>query len=199
MRRSGFTLIEVSFTVLLTALIALAVFGMLSAGIDLWGIIQRSQPEEDVAILFDKMGDELKNAFEFHGIPFEANGTFFSFPTMIRVRRGNETTAAIGVVQYIFRPSEHEVQRSQRSYGEFSRKASVSPRPVLKEAGDFAVTFYFFDETKKEYAWSQEWPPRGMFFIGDGDFPLAVRISLELNGGNATRAYEKTVFFPCSG
>ena len=198
MRRSGFTLIEVSFTALLTALVALAVYGMISRAVDLWDVIRRSQPEEDVAILFDKMGDELKSAFRFRGIPFEANETSFSFPTMIGVRRGNETAPAIGVVRYFFDPSKSAIGRSQRTYGEFSKKTSVRQAPALRGVADFVVSCYFFDEIKKEYAWSGEWPPREMPFIKEGDFPLAVRVSLEINAGNATRAYEKTVFFPWS-
>ena len=67
----------------LFAVISLAVFNSFSNGFKLWARGQHLIVEGDMAILLDKMDEDLRGVVTISGIPFTGSGAQLSFPAII--------------------------------------------------------------------------------------------------------------------
>lgn len=186
-------------TVFLTSLIALAVYAALSSGIRIWQDVYAKPAVEDAAVFFEKITEELKDSFKYPAITFKGNSSGIFIPTIVRDRlQYEETGQGIGASLYSFDASKGGLDRAQMTASDIFRESQAFFSPALTRVESFAFSYYFFDKDKKEYLWQPDWPPQEGV-PQDPDFPLAVRISVALNDGKKTYAYDETVFLLPSG
>ena len=199
MIKKGLTLVELALTVALASMIALAVYATLSNGIRIWQEVSTAPAVEDAAIFFQKITEELENGFKYPGIRFEGGPTRIAFATMIHDRlQYAETGQGIGEVFYAFDNSAATLNKGQLTSSDIFQGRQPLFSPVLTKVNNIALSYYFFDKEKKTYLWQPDWPPQE----GTPDYldsPLAVGISISLNDGKKTYAYNETVFLLPSG
>lgn len=191
----GLTLIEVAFTSLVISVVAFAVFGSLSRGIDIWSRVQGVFPQEDVAIFFDKIEVDLANSFRYPDLRLTGNATSLAFPTFVVSRPPGPQGGMIGMASYVFDDAGGEIQRAAANYSEMY-EAKEGPRSViLRHVEHLAFSYLFFNKEEERYIWAAEWPPVDAE-PEDTSLPLAVRIVLNLHYENKSQEYTTAVFLP---
>ena len=81
--RRAMTLMEILIVVSLIAMMSVAIFNALSNGMKIWKRSQQMVIEEDIAVFFDKIAHDIRNAFVFSQFRFEGDELRFAFPTMV--------------------------------------------------------------------------------------------------------------------
>jgi prepilin-type N-terminal cleavage/methylation domain-containing protein len=198
-KHRGLTLVEVSLTVALSALVSLVVYSTLSNGLKIWQDVHVKQPQEAVALFFEKLTDQVRNTFKYPGILFTGNQTSFSLPTIVRDRvQFGEAGVGLGLVKYIFDERPGQVQKAELTTSDIFENSAPSFSPALGGIDQVIFSYYFFDKKRKEHAWATEWPPlEGA--PDSADFPLAVGVLLRLTENNKTYEYQRAIFIPYSG
>ena len=79
--KRGLTFVELMIVVSLTAVVGIAVSAALGSAVDMWGRINETVVEEDVAIFFDKFSTVLRNTILCEGIAFVGGENSISIPT----------------------------------------------------------------------------------------------------------------------
>ena len=145
---------EVLLVAAMTAVIAVTVLGAFSNGLKLWNRSNRLVVESDIAIFFDKMGEDLRDVQVISTIPFKGITTETSFPTIVLTpadthgsRAQEETVDQIGAVQYRFDPADGKIYRAQANYGQ-AIKTHWSEPMVIASGIDDVVIHYYFPSTK---------------------------------------------------
>jgi len=150
MKNRAFTLMEILLVSVLFALISLAVFNSFSNGFKLWARGQHLIVEGDIAILLDKMDEDLRGVVTISGIPFTGSSAQLSFPAIILAptdqngsRSKEGTGSQIGAVQYSFDPAEKRVFRRQATYGQALKSQWSQPVEVASLIEDMTMRYYF--------------------------------------------------------
>ena len=106
--------------------------------------------EGDIAILLDKMGEDLRSVVTIGGIPFTGSSAQLSFPAIILAptdsngsRSKEEEGYQIGAVQYSFDPAEKKIFRRQATYGQALKSQWSSPIEVAALIEDITLRYYF--------------------------------------------------------
>ena len=195
-KKSGLTLIEVSLTVVLASVVALAVYSTLSFGVRIWQRFQAGMAEEDAALFFSKAGDEFENTLIYAGLKFHGNQTSLTFPTIISSRFHYAHTGQGPVlVSYVFDDSDGVIKKAYYSLVDIYNGDDPALLPVLDGIESLGFSYYFFDNETEEYLWSGDWPPsEGVPRYSA--FPLAVRLALSFQKGDKTYEYNQTVSLP---
>jgi prepilin-type N-terminal cleavage/methylation domain-containing protein len=145
----AYTLVEILIVSSLIAVVSLAVFRSFSNGLKLWGRAERLNNEADVAILFDKMAEDLKSVSLISGIPFKGTGTKVSFPTIVLTKADPRSSRAqeelvdqIGAVQYRFDAESHRVFRRQANYSQATKEKWVQEELPVASGIDDLILHY---------------------------------------------------------
>ncbi len=185
----GITFIELLIVVVIMPVIAVALFGAFSSGLEIWDRINRVPPEEDVLLFFDSFSRDLRNSFVFADIGFSGREDSVSFPTIVRSARLDKDS--VGEARYFFEPGAGEIRRERRDFSHVHNGEEGVSQRLARNAGSFVLTYYYYDAGKNEYSWKDEWsgtvPPR------------AVRIELELDDGTEKNKFIRTVSIPAGG
>lgn len=80
---TGFTLIEVIITAMLTALAGLAAYNAYSQGISLWASGQKTSHQERAIMFLERISRDLRNTFSFAPIGFTGEEKKISLPALI--------------------------------------------------------------------------------------------------------------------
>ncbi len=196
MKRNGLTLVEVSLTVVLASIVAMAVYSTLSYGLRIWQKSQAGLPEEDAAIFFSKFNDELENAINYPGMEFSGNETSVAIPTIIFDKLSYaQSGQGPGLVRYLFDETEGELLKSAYSIVDIYQGSKIQGSPQISNVTTVRFSYYFLDSQTKEYSWSSDWPPQEAT-VENLEFPLAVRAALYYFRGNKKYEYNQTVFLP---
>ena len=179
----------------LLSLIGLALYKSLANGIKVWERSQRLVKEEDVALFFEKLTQDLRNTYVYSRIKFEGNELRFSFPAYVKTladARGHsprgEYIEQMGRVEYAFDPIKDIVYKRQANYGQ-ALDNHYQPEQVMVRSVD-RVKFNYYYWTQKEELYSQdvlEVPPSG------------VEVELEFSDKMGRRSMRKFIEIPVGG
>ena len=187
--KSSFTLIELVIVTSMMAVIALAIYTTFNNGIKIWQRANSAVLEEDLNIFFDKFGSDLRNCFNSGNIGFFGQKDTLEFATLVNSLRLQKR--AIGKVTYSYDSANGSITREQLdSSGLYSGKGDPA-RELLKNVKSVELYYYFYANERNEYLWDDQWIA--------GKAPIAVRIELEIEHGNETSRYTKTVSVPVGG
>ncbi|MBI5872524.1 MAG: hypothetical protein HZB36_00025 [Candidatus Omnitrophica bacterium] len=195
-RKKGFTLVEVALTVGLTSIIALSIYASLSYGLTIWQRVQAGLAEEDAALFFSKLNDELDDVFKYPGFELVGNSSEVKFPTIISDSlHYPDTGRGLGMVKYVFDENAGSIQKAHLSISDIYEGRQPLPTSVLADISALTFSYYFLDKEKEAYIWSAEWPPQE----GAPEnpvLPLAVRIGLSFQKGDRIYEYNQTFSLP---
>ena len=186
LKQNAYTLIEMLLVVSILSTMGLALFHALSSGLSIWERSRRFVVEEDIAIFFDKIGQDLRNSFPYSKMPFVGKGTLLRFPTRIKFSRAQdpEVQERMGEVEYSFDPIKKSLTRGQLSYGQALRGDAGKERLLLTLV-EVHFVYYFLEGDKavlkKEI---------------DAAMPRAVAIEVEFLDGRQKRILRKLVNLP---
>lgn len=194
--RRSFTVAEMTLVVSLLAMIGLAVNQSVVNGVKLWGAARHLSVEEDVFIFLDRLGMDLRNAFQFSLIAFDGAEAELVFPTVVRTRQDRVIVGQqeayceqIGRVEYVFDKAQGTVTRRQANYGQ-ALQSKFGAERVLASSVE-GVSFSYLYATDGELVWEDE---------GRGFLPLAVRVEVKFKEYNGdTREFARLLDIPLSG
>ena len=156
----------------LLALTSIAVSNSLINGLKIWSRTQELVIEEDIAVLLDKMSQELRNAFNFSQISFEGKETRIKFATIVRTpadagQSSDEYIPQVGQVEYYFDALVQKLYRRQSNYSLALKNKFFPERLMLSSVKSLKFYYFYQDE-------------EGKLVETNGDvLPSAVRADLE--------------------
>ncbi len=175
MRHRGFSLIEILLVVSLIAGLGLASFMCLSNGLKLW---QRSLDiiaDEDCLIFFDRLTQDLRNAFQTSQLQFQANENSISFPTLLlmdfdprSVHASKQDGWQIGTVSYTFDIENKAIIRKQANYGQSLKNEWGGEQKVLSHVQKMSIQ-YFYQQQKQSVS-----------FLKEGEIPQFIEIKVTI-------------------
>ena len=163
----SFTLIESLIVVTLLSIIGLSVFTAFSNGLKIWERSHRAVVEEDVAIFFERLTQDLANAFEFSLIKFEGSEIKLKFATIVtteadRKLGANKTMRQIGHVQYYYDEDKKEIYRAQGNYSLAIKDKFFPSRVLMKGVESFNFSFFYFESGQIKETKSGDLLPAGV-------------------------------------
>ena len=182
----AFTMIELMIVIISLAVISLAIYSVFNTGIKIWQQVSKGELNDDLNIFFDKFSVELKNTFKYADYKFLGKKDKLIFTTLLNGPGFKAKT--VGQVLYSYNYMSEEISREQKDFSKIYNKGTGPISCLLKGVKSCEFRYYFFDKEIKEYAWQDEWL--------EGKLPLAVRVELELDNGNGSDRFTKTVTIP---
>jgi prepilin-type N-terminal cleavage/methylation domain-containing protein len=182
----GLTLVELLIVVSITAVIALAIYGILNNGLKIYSKVNQRIAAEDVEVFFAKLGMDLRNSFNFSTINFSGKDDILEFATLVRSPRLKKRS--VGKVIYRYDPLKKILSREEKDFSQIYNAEEGRVTQIFPGVRAAKFQFYSFDKDKQECLWSQEWSKTTM--------PLAVRLEIELNDGQTRENFVKTVSLP---
>ncbi|MBF0523199.1 MAG: hypothetical protein HQL24_09110 [Candidatus Omnitrophica bacterium] len=156
--RQALTFVEMLIVVCLVSMISIAIYRCFANGLAVWQRSNASIIEEDIVIFFDKIADDLRNAYQDSVMNAEGTTQKFTFPTIVRTLADDKSPSSgeyisqMGKVQYAFEVFEGRLYRRQANYGQaFDKKFSES-QCLIKGLKD--VQFKYFYAKRAENAGS---------------------------------------------
>lgn len=155
--QKAMTLMEILIVISIMGMLSLALYNALSIGIRVWKKSQEIHAEEDLAIFFDKLTQDLHNAYFYSKISFEGGTDYFAFPALVSVQRydGEEGYSdEMGKVEYRFDVAHHAIIRRQADYGQALKKIYGAPRVVSSQIS--RLSFQYLYRTDDGEKWSSQ-------------------------------------------
>ena len=187
-KNKGFTFVEMFLVAVLLAVISLAVYSTFASGIKVWQRASVTSPKESAGIFFDKFDRDLRNSFKFASIQFTGGRERLQFPTIVESPRMEKKT--VGAVLYVFNEGRGVLTREARDFAHVYSDSTGLTSEAIANVKSIKFFYHFYDTTKQEYLWSDEWSRDGI--------PLAVRVELEIENGSEIETFYKTVAIPTS-
>jgi hypothetical protein len=197
---SGLTFVEMVLATAMVSIIAIAVYGMIANGLKVWLIVNQESPQIDSTLLFEKMDLDFKNAVCFKGIEFSGNQTSVCFACVSGTAVSNNGfNQGIGEVKYYYEQSSRSFNRQYIDYEQLSASKQPESRSLINNINNGVFKYYFFDQQKKAFLWSNIWPPES-FVPGDNQaLPLAVQVSMVIGSEKTLTTLTKTLNIPIGG
>jgi len=188
----GFTLIEMLIAMTIVSFLGAVVYNTFSQGLKIWHRASQEKPEIDVEIFFEKLSRDFGNAFTYKDIEIQgqsASVTFFSMASGI-----DSASKQLPVrLRYIWDQKKGTVNRVEESYQQvlYPSKEKSVPRPLVRGVRQCELEYYYYDEGREVYRWTDEWK--------NACLPLAVKISVLLGENLKTRTLTKYIPIPAGG
>lgn len=151
-QRIGITLIELLIVISIVSVICLAIYQLINNGVKVWERSLSTVQEENIALFFEKITQDMRNTFIYSTIPIEGFDSRMSFPTLIKdtvqdADTGEDTfIEQIGQVEYTFDFNEDCVIRRQWNYGQSMGKEIISGQKVLKDVDQVSFRYIYFKD-----------------------------------------------------
>ncbi len=187
LKQNSYTLIEMLLVISILSMMSLILFHTLSSGLNIWERSRKFVVEEDIAIFFDKIGQDLRNSFFYSKMSFAGKENFIRFPTRIKVFRSQneEIFEGIGKVEYYFDPNKKSLFRRQLSYGQALRNDPGKERLLLHSVESVHFAYYFLEGNKSVLK-------REI----DTAMPRGVAVEVEFLDGREKRSLRKLINLP---
>lgn len=146
----GFSLIEILLVVSLMAMVGLSIYSAFSTGLKVWERGKYFGTEEDIAIFFDHISEELRNSFRFSRIPFYGRSQRIAFPTVVNILPNSRMSFAensyisqIGRVEYEFDVLRDQFLKREADYGQALQGKYSEKGVILKSIRKIEFKYYF--------------------------------------------------------
>jgi len=178
-KKSGFTFIEMMLVTAMVGVIAIALYGMISNGLKVWEVVNQETPQLNSTVLFEKMTMDLENGVFFKDIAFIGDENSCSFSCISRTAKAeNGFFNGVGKVRYFYDNSNKSFKRQYVDYNQFSALKQPDGRILIGNISKILLNYYFFDEQKKVFLWSNVWPPESYESENKKSWPLALRANI---------------------
>jgi hypothetical protein len=195
---TGLTFIEMLLATVMVAVISVALYGMLSSGITVWSELNNETSQIDISLFFERLEIELKNCIYFKDMEFVGGKEGFSFPAVVTIiNRDNGLQRGLGKIEYSYSPGEGVLMRNGI---EFQQAGSMQKRPariLMSNIMGMDFSYYFFSNEKKQFFFSDIWPPETSEKVGK--YPQALRLTLAVDMGKKIQKFTKTINIPVAG
>lgn len=184
-------MVETLLVMGLLAAMAVAIFSTLAGGFKIWKRGYQSVVEEDLLIFFDKLTDDLHNAFEFSKVPLEGKADSFSFATMVRTPADAQSALAgeyvdqIGKVEYYFDGTQKTVLRRQANYSQALQNKFSPARQLVTDVQSLKFRYYY--QKTKQLPWHQQTSQR---------LPSAVEVTVHFGAEKHPQGMVKLISIP---
>ncbi len=196
-KKSGFTFVEMMLASAMVGVIAIALYGMISNGLKVWEVVNQETPQLNSTVLFEKMTMDIENGVFFKDIDFIGNENSFSFACISKTAKGeNGFYNGVGKVRYSYEPLNKSFQRQYVDYEQFSALKQPDSRTLIGNINKILLNYYFFDEGKKAFLWSNVWPPESYVDGNKKSWPLAVRVTMVFDTEGRVLQKAKTFNIP---
>ena len=200
---AGFTLIEWLIAISLIAIVGLAIYGIFDSGIKVMQRIIRPVPGEDLNIFFEKLSQDLQNAFHYTDIRFKGEPEKVVFAASIQNQPGLGGDQGIGEVIYTYDQRGLAIFRQQKNvselYEEKARKAEkgnqLQGTPVLNHILSLRFQYYGFVPEDKEFFWLDNWEEVDQKM----GLPFALRVEIVFEEEGAKQHFVRAITIPVSG
>lgn len=186
-QKKGLTLLEILIVVSFIGMLSLAIYTTLSNGLKVWQKSQELIVEEEMAIFFDRIAQDLHNTFDFSQIPFEGTEytmSFASFVSVVSEEDGNHIDQ-IGRVEYYYDFLEDGLFVRKANYSQAVDNRFGKPRLLISDVS--RVRFYYYYRTqdgqvRMDHALDVK--------------PSGVEIELQFNNEGVTKTMTKFISIP---
>ena len=200
---AGFTLIEWLVAISLIAMVGLAIYGIFDSGIKVMQRIIRPVPGEDLNIFFEKLSQDLQDAFHYSGVHFKGGAEKIFFVTSIQAQPVLGGDQGIGAVTYAYDPARLMILREQKNVSELYEEKEekdekgnqLQGTPILNHILLLRFQYYGFAPEDKKFFWLDSWEEADPK-IG---FPFALRVEIVFKEEGAKRHFVRTITIPVSG
>ena len=194
--KKSFTLIEMLLVTSLMAMIGLAVYHSLVNGMKIWDASTRYTAEEDVALFFDKISQDIRSATNYSLIKFDGMENRISFATVVRTLSDPlqspqpEYISQIGRVEYEFDKSSNILFRRQANYGQAMAEEFDPPRTMLPSVSFVKFSYYWMESERmvvKDRIKDGQWPVSVLIeagFAGNGEKLNTLSRVIDIPTGN---------------
>ncbi len=173
----GFTLLESLLSLVIIAVISIALHNTLSQGIRVWKRAYAERPDVEISILLERITQDLRNAFYFSAEPPLGDAQKFAFFTVppvpeVALQRSREALH----VRYEYHASEKAVYRMVEGLEPALYHAVEEPRKrrLLNRLDHFEFLYYNPDFDKQTDEWVKNWEKKCL--------PAAVKVNLRYEG-----------------
>ena len=195
MRRQGFTLIELLTVLALLAMVGLAIYGNLDAGIRVMKKLSGPAEEANLYVFLEKFSSDLQNAFIYNGLPFHGEQEKLSFATTLRTEEKLGGERGIGRVSYAYNSHKKAIDRVQENLSQvYTRESDPSTR-ILDQIISLKFRYYKYDSGEQRYFWEEEWDE----VKEKNKNPLAVKMELEFEDEEGDHLLTRTVALSVTG
>jgi prepilin-type N-terminal cleavage/methylation domain-containing protein len=173
----GFTLIELTISSILIALVIMAIYTALSTGMKIWAKTNETVIDKEQAILAaDRLSKELRNSIPFLLIGYEFKEAQISFPLLVTGSLTEDETpiensSLPAKITYLYDAEKTAIIRQQEILGK-------DKKPTIKEIanGIKSIKFFyrFYDSERSKWDWNEKWEQQIK--------PGAVKIEIVLQG-----------------
>jgi hypothetical protein len=175
----GLTFVEMLIATAMVGLVAVALYGMIANGLKIWQIFNQESDQIDSNLLFARIDMDLKNQVGFKGIDFEGSDQKFSlFCRANTPVAENKFSKGLGRVTYYYDPAENSFNRQYIDYEQMFSIEQPIGRAMIDNISNVLISYYFYDEEKQAFLWTDVWPPESFVEKGKRIMPLAVRIAM---------------------
>jgi len=177
MKKEGFTLIELTISTILIALVMMAIYSALSTGMKIWAKTNVTVIDKEQAILTaDRLSKELRNSIQFLLIGYEYQEALLSFPLLVTgsLTEDEEIPANSSLpakITYSYDAEKEAIIRQQEILGK-------DKEPTVRElaTGVKSIKFFYrsYDGELGKWDWNEKWEQQTK--------PTAIKIEIVLLG-----------------
>jgi len=188
MKRKAFTLIELLVSVVIIALISVAVYSAFNVGLKTWRGAHGRRSLQKIRLALLKINKELKRTFFFSRIPFKGTHDDMIFP--LSMVDGN--VESIYTISYFVNRDNHAGLK------QLVRKETLFSENIKERRGDVRRLTPLMKDIRFEYAYRKRNSSEGIEWYDSWDgeeqdgLPSGVRISLRNNDTGGL--YNKVIF-----
>ncbi len=159
---NSFTLIEILVSVTIFSLVGAAIYSVFANGLNAWrrGNDNKSYAK-NIRILSEKIARDVRNTFEFEGIPFEGTEESVMFPGLIEGRSYDDAVeeySEVGRIAYFYDSGEDAFCRKEQTFAESLMEEELDEAEILiSDVDSLAVSYCYLDNATGAYDWKDDW------------------------------------------
>ena len=196
-RNKGFTLVELFISTTIIFLVSVTVYSTFFNAINVWRRANVSRKlEKDIAITLTKISKDMRNVFDFSGIPFEGTEDAVFFPGLVKIASSEKNPQTeIGRIVYFYDKDKMTLFKEEKNYPKVYKENKIEDDyaiPLISGIEQLTFSYCYLDALSSEYKWKDSWKKEDQDTI-----PQAVKLELVLkkNEINANQ-FTKTIFIP---
>jgi len=196
-RNKGFTLVELFISTTIIFFVSVTVYSTFLNAINVWRRANVSRKlEKDIAITLTKLSRDMRNVFDFSGIPFEGTEYAVFFPGFVKAASSEQSSQGeVGRIAYFFDKDKMTLFKEEKNYPRVYKEDKIEDDyvvPLISGIEQLTFSYCYLDGLSGEYKWKDSWKKEDQDSV-----PQAVKLELvlkknEINAGQFT----KTIFIP---
>ncbi len=186
--KTGVTFAELLIVTCLLAVLSLATYSLISAGVRVYQKVNSDAPSVEAAIFLERFAFDLRNSFRYKGIEFSGSREKIECAAFVdSVKLGIRT---VGAVTYMYDSFSGILRRRVSNYSQVY-SGGYETEQELPDVVSLKFSYYYYAKEKDEFLWLEGWSE-------EKKLPLAVRVEFEVAKDGYAASYIKTVSIPCA-